>query len=306
MAAREARATLPPSLDSRTLTNTVFTDSNPHWGVYVRELDDYREVSAVFKELKARTPHTSRKSASQVPSEDEELEGDDDAASREEENLERAVRRSKRELRWRMLGLRGDRLLTLTTRGGIACLDQTWDLFAKFVRLVNWRFHRSNADGFQYVVVPELHKSGTYHLHLGLNVFYDVTVLRTLWHRCLTGRRLMTALRGEESPGNVDIKRARGSCRALARYLAKYLGKTFDANINRGRRRYACSKGIRHPTLSRRTLPLSMGGEMLMLRNMNEAEGWLVEHSCEPNIEGMRVLWMCCRRRRIRPSPRCQ
>jgi hypothetical protein len=310
IAARGARGEPLPSLDPRTLTHSAPNSPCPSLQVFIRELDGYREMAAVFDDGKSST----RRSRGKESSSDDTAFSDDSEKSegacstrekqkdpaREAENWNRAVRRSKRELRWRMLGLRVDRLLTLTVRNGIASIDQAWCLLERFVRLVNWRYYRSKPDGIDYVVVPELHKSGGFHLHLGLNRFYDVTVLRTLWHRALTCRPLTRPLAGADSPGNVDIKRARGSPLSLARYLAKYLGKTFEAVRCRGRRRYACSKGIRPAVRLRRALPLAAGGEALLLRQMHEADGYRVEHCFEPDIEGMRVIWMCCRARHRR------
>ena len=121
-------------------------------------------------------------------------------------------------------------------------------------------------------------------------------------------RPLMSALRGDESPGNIDVRRFVGSPpRKIAGYLAKYIGKTFGQLSARGRKRFSSSKGIREPVRSRRTMPIPLcgGADVLMLRRMNEAEGYVVEHSWQTVVEGRQLIWMCCRalrRQRLAPG----
>jgi hypothetical protein len=102
---------------------------------------------------------------------------------------------------------------------------------------------------WRYVCVPELHSDGvTYHMHVALRGFFLVESVRALWFRALGGRGNE---RGENTPGNVDIKffrtqsrRARGSrIRSIAGYVAKYVGKGFAA-CNRGRRLFSSSRGL--------------------------------------------------------------
>ncbi len=176
--------------------------------------------------------------------------GAKESKTREEmnpEQLQRSVSRAKRNIRHRIIMMGADRMLTLTKRGGFPDLDSMWKAWGAFAR----RMKRSNPD-FQAVAVPELHKNGTYHMHVALNRFYNVNVMRFHWHRTLGAEKI---LRGEESPGNLDIRKRQFPRGRLGRYLSKYMTKEI-AYQQAGRKRFASTGDIQKPRLIRWYLPL--------------------------------------------------
>jgi hypothetical protein len=162
------------------------------------------------------------------------------------ERSDRARRRARQTCRDRIWMLGADRMLTLTKRGKFRSTDEAWsawDLFRRSARKF-W------GERWQFVVVPEAHREGGYHLHVALRGFFDVGMLRRLWNRALggTGRES-----GPDTCGNVDITGAVSSPRSrtrIANYLAKYLGKDLGEVI-RGRRALASSRGIPAPRIVR-------------------------------------------------------
>jgi len=140
-----------------------------------------------------------------------------------------------------------DRLLTLTKRDGISTLDECWQLWGAFERLVKRRWPNS---AFNYVVVPEQHQNGTWHLHVAVRGFWNVISMRSLWHRVLTGGKRDITLYGPDAPGNVDItdpsryrRRHSNLSASCANYIAAYVGKGL-ASVELGRRTFASAKGI--------------------------------------------------------------
>lgn len=170
------------------------------------------------------------------------------------EDLERSVQRARRNLRYSLMMMRADRIFTFTKRGGFERgeLWATWERFVRQVRKV-W-------PQFQAVAVPELHagggeNDGTYHLHVALNRFYSVQVMRFMWHRALGAPGI---LRGADSPGNVQASaRPAASVVKLARYLAKYLSKG-EGEQAVGAKRYSTCGRI--PPPERRVVYLPAGG----------------------------------------------
>lgn len=157
-----------------------------------------------------------------------------------------SISRSRKTVRSRCLQMVPDRLLTLSKRGKFRSVDELWAAFKEFSRLMKVRF----ADQWCYVAVPELHSDGvTYHMHVAIRGFYWVDAVRAIWYRALGGKGNE---RGENTPGGIDITSpfrkqrgwTRGSrIRRIAGYIAKYIGKGFDAG-NRGRRLFSSSGGL--------------------------------------------------------------
>jgi hypothetical protein len=201
-----------------------------------------------------------------------------------------AARRSKKGLKWAILGLGGDRIFTLNARGRIPTYQQAWALWGKFERECSRRFV-----GFKCVAVVEPHTLDGFHIHFVCNRYFDVGMMRLWWHRILTGRKLRGILRGAESPGNIDVGNPHGT-RKIAKYLSKYLGKSF-AEIQSVRiKRFASSKGIRAPVVSRSRMPCSVGAEVYLLRQHAESLGWRVEAIFEGSLMGRRLIWLQCSR----------
>jgi hypothetical protein len=147
-------------------------------------------------------------------------------------------------------------MLTFTKRGKFATVDSVWDGWAEMNRLGAKRF----GSRWAYVSVPEQHGDGTWHMHVAVHGFFDVTTLRVLWYRALGGRG---DERGADTPGAVNItspKRGRRwDARSIASYITGYVGKGFDA-VAGCRRLFASSKGIRALDVSRFHFPDWYGG----------------------------------------------
>jgi hypothetical protein len=212
-----------------------------------------------------------------------------------ERRNEVAARRSKRGLKWAVLGLGGDRIWTLTARGRIENYSQAWALWSQFEQSCSRRFAN-----FKCVAVVEPHTLDGFHIHFVTNKFFDVSSMRLWWHRILTGRKLKGILRGEDSPGNIEVGKPHGA-RKIGKYLSKYLGKSF-ASLQAVRiKRFAASKGIRAPIVTRTRMPSCIGGEVYRLRRRAEADGWKVEAIFEGSIMGRRLIWMQCARKKHDP-----
>jgi hypothetical protein len=158
-------------------------------------------------------------------------------------------------------------MFTFTTRRLLMSRRSALSAWSKFEKEVG-RLHPGKK--FHYVAVVEAHSDGMldgdhhFHLHVAVAGYWDVRRLLLIWHRVLTGRRLRRYLVGEESPGNIDVPSTRkGHVRPwrvyeVARYLSKYLGKTFTALDERGRR-FTCSEGIARPRISVARVAVALG-----------------------------------------------
>lgn len=166
-----------------------------------------------------------------------------------EDDLRRCAQRARCSVRRTCLCLGANNLLTLTFRGAMTDGALAWAILAEFVRTVKKRF-----PAFEYVAVPELHKSGGLHFHLAIKGKFPAASFRTLWHRAI--RRKDPDACWEDSPGNVDFKFSRGgSVRDMARYLTKYITKQFDQG-DLFSHRFSRSKGIKPPQVTKMYLDL--------------------------------------------------
>jgi hypothetical protein len=174
----------------------------------------------------------------------------------DDDDLRRSTYRAKKNLRHKILMMRADRMLTLTVRNGFktqADAMKAWDSFRRRC-MKSW-------PKFSAVMVTELHTGagpnfGTFHIHVALNAFYSVNMLRHFWHKSLGAPGLM---RGVEAPGNVDIRTGpKGGVfrrEALARYLSKYLSKGMEhQQINS--KRYSSCGAIPDPVVVKYYLPI--------------------------------------------------
>lgn len=224
--APQARAA-SSSLEEGSLKNT------PHYEIVLKDFGDGVVVcTGVFRDC------SSRVSSEGAPVELVNELPECFLAERDVANL----RRSRRNLRDRVWMLRADRMLTLTKRGKFSSTDEAWAAWKQFCRYARKLWGAR----WQFVVVPESHKTGGFHLHVALNGYFDVGMLRRIWYRALggTGRES-----GSDTPGNIDLSGAVASSRSrtrIANYLSKYLGKDIGA-VFRGRRSLASSRGIPAP-----------------------------------------------------------
>lgn len=146
-----------------------------------------------------------------------------------------AARRARSKVRRYAAANLLDRFGTLTY-GPPFCFDPAQ---ARRDVAVFFRSLRSELGGepFPYVWVPEWHKDGKrLHLHFALGDFVHWTLIRDVWGR-----------------GHVSVKRITGQrhnaprvegARIAARYLSKYVAKTFETNDLGGRHRYEVAQGF--------------------------------------------------------------
>ena len=159
-----------------------------------------------------------------------------DRSEMDEEYVMRSVARSKRAVREKVIQIKADRLVTLTTRRDLLCFGEFASYCDEFMRL----FRKRHPDR-QYVLVFEKHKSGAYHAHIATSGYFDYKALRRLWHYALTGENRTRF--GEESPGNIDVKNPQakvrgrkgrshqgkqGNAAGLAQYISKHISKNLD------------------------------------------------------------------------------
>jgi len=88
-------------------------------------------------------------------------------------------------VRYFALEIGADRLLTLTTRHILTDYDDVIATWKRFMRVLE----AANAK-FDYIAVPELHKSGEhYHIHAVINGFVRAELLlRKCWQIALGGK----------------------------------------------------------------------------------------------------------------------
>ena len=163
-----------------------------------------------------------------------------------EETHSKSLRRARSTVRRKLLTLCADRLLTLTFKENITDIDEAWNCFKYFCRLMRSRYGEPRKDrngnyiGFEYVAVPEYQARGAVHFHLAIRGYYHANTVRRLWLRA-TGNR----------GGNIDItsprkaKKNGWNPRHIANYLAKYITKTEKVEFNR--RRFSSSATILVP-----------------------------------------------------------
>ena len=145
-------------------------------------------------------------------------------------------RRAVQKVRLLVKSMGCDRLLTLTVReiDDFLTREQLYLMWKRFVELCK----KNGFDIGEYVVVPEKHKKGNYHLHAVINGFVKVNVLRAFWLRVCSNQG--------KNGGNIDVsykphltalKRAQG----CAKYVTKYISKSFeDDQFNK--KRYSSSR----------------------------------------------------------------
>ena len=170
------------------------------------------------------------------------------------EQLAASVQRAKTQIRHKCIAIRADRMLTTTYRENMCDRDQAYRDHEKFIKLCRKQFGE-----FPYVAVAEMQKRGAIHIHMALNKYYPINILRKLWHQAIGERE------DGLSPGNVDIqkkssyvqggKSSKKKITIIARYMSKYLAKDIDGQ-EIGKKRYSSSRGIPKPDVRLYYLPL--------------------------------------------------
>jgi hypothetical protein len=108
-----------------------------------------------------------------------------------------------------------------------------------------------------YVWVPELHADGQrFHAHIGLNRFVKKPLLESCWpHGWVDVRRIKVR------DANSDMAK----CRQAARYLSKYVDKTFEESRPLGYHRYEVAQGFQPAE------------EVLVFQSESEAQRWAIK-----------------------------
>ena len=174
-------------------------------------------------------------------------EKDDATAKRD---LEKCAYRAARMVRQLCLEIRADRLLTLTSRHILTDYDDTIATWKRFMRILD-----SADQKFEYIAVPELHKNGEhYHIHAAINGFVRADMLRRCWQMALGGKG---DEKGQQALGNVDIKRnprygtdKNKQTVGIARYISKYITKSYLEHHQFNRKRYWAPRTIKLPKSS--------------------------------------------------------
>lgn len=175
-------------------------------------------------------------------------------------NIERATRRAKAQVRRKCMAGGFDHLLTLTMRQNITDKERAVHYLQRFER----KMHQYIPD-WKYVCTIERQKRGSIHFHLGVKGFQDVQFLRSVW-RSIVGE------------GNVDVQYVKSKKgltwrkARLASYLAKYINKEMETELNE--RRFRASPGIVIPEVTV-YMPLVIKGKKLVPVS---AKQYLLEH----------------------------
>lgn len=144
------------------------------------------------------------------------------SASASSDNSGRTTVRAKSFVRRLVLTMGGKALLTLTYRENQTDYNQAKKHFQDFARRARRHFGT-----FRYVAVPETQKRGAWHFHVVLDRYYRANDIRAIWEH-----------------GNIDLQKVR-SAKSAARYLTKYLSKTFDGEWPANEPRYLRSRNIK-------------------------------------------------------------
>lgn len=164
-----------------------------------------------------------------------------------EADREKAGYRAARKVRELCIEIQVDRLLTLTSRNLLHDYDELVATWKRFMRILE-----SAGAKFDYIAVPELHKNGEhYHIHAAINGFVRAHLLRRCWQIALGGKG---DERGSDALGNVDIKQSKRRVAdpfrravGIAKYLSKYITKSYIEHHIFNRRRYWYPRTIKLP-----------------------------------------------------------
>lgn len=220
------RAERAPNLDTGTCLHR--SPSLPGYSITVMDFGNgVVEARAVFvnPQKRMRSPK------------DESIERVDRPLSIDQ--VEWRAKRTKRAVRFRILALQADHMITLTKRGKFSTVDECREAWRRFYNLIL----KFPGIAFRYVCVPERHADGTFHLHVAVAGRYDVSFLRRLWYRALGGSGKE---RGEDTPGSINIRYLKGFRKGslvAASYMSKYMSKSLCANEPK-KKLYWCTQGL--------------------------------------------------------------
>ena len=154
----------------------------------------------------------------------------------DEENVARAAARARRKVRHLVRNMKADHLVTFTRREMVEAefwseeqWAAAWDRLCRLLKRI--------IGSFPYVAILERHQKGNFHLHVAWCGKVNVKLLRRSWE----------AVAGGRGQCNIDakyIKAPHGHDRAsrIARYISKYVTKSFLDNPRFNKKRYWASR----------------------------------------------------------------
>lgn len=129
------------------------------------------------------------------------------------QRLKKSAGRSKTSLRRAVLAGDLDHMVTLTFRRNETDQRTAWNCAVRWTRAM-----RDALGAFSYVIVAERQKRGAWHFHCAVRGKQDVGLIREAWAR-------------SGGCGNIDVKYFRKSRPVMARYLSKYIAKSFGEEL---------------------------------------------------------------------------
>lgn len=236
----------------------------PHWRIKVRNFGDGC-IEALGVLMDGKPENRKRKPKGEGLREQMDVK-----------ELEKCNRRARRAMRHKVMMMKADRLLTLTTRECIEDREEFMRALKRFLRLCREQF-----GSFVYVCVLELQERGAYHAHLALNRFYNVNVLRHLWKKAVGG------------DANVDMtspRRGFWNRHKIAGYLAKYMSKDLEGQ-RMNTKRYMSSEGIEKPVELEFFMPVAWDVFYLLKQVVEVITGVPMRRWFESKDGGIPIIW---------------
>lgn len=180
-----------------------------------------------------------------------------------EDRLRLSRRRSARSIQDLVRASRLDHLLTLSGGKHFATREAALDAFSGYLHDARWGRWFNEIIGNGYLVIAEPFEDEIgWHLHAAIRGALrkpHLNKLKVTWTAYLYQRLGIARPNTPQRLWRVHIAGPgkNRSPKALGRYLAKYITKSFNASDSLGERRYRCGQGLTRPTVTRTVLTLS-------------------------------------------------
>ena len=224
------------------------TSSPAHWRVKVRDLGNGHREACVTK---IYPDHTNKLLDLMFDAPKERGEGDREA------NAARAARRAKQRCRLVCKAMQVNSLWTLTYRANV----QDRDLVLVHLKAFARKVRKILGPDWQYCAVIEAQARGALHVHLATHALPHMLarsdqgnaamvkswdVMRSVW-RSITGHL----------GGNFDESKSSNlrSSASIARYISKYVAKSFEETSMLNKKRFTHSEGVAIPDAEVATFP---------------------------------------------------
>lgn len=152
------------------------------------------------------------------------------------DNVARASDRARRKVRLLVRNMKADHLVTFTRRESdpslFWCEDQwasAWDRACRLMKRI--------IGPFPYVAILEKHQKGNYHLHVAWCGKVNVKVVRRCWEAAAGGRGACNI-----DAKNIKVPHGHDRASRIARYISKYVTKSFIDNPRFNKKRYWASR----------------------------------------------------------------